>query len=321
MKKILPITILFVLYTSLCQGQYAFSTFSQDYAPLVDPTPVDLMGDDLWDDPEFVVDLGFEFLLNEAPVTSLIQLDLGAGLGNIGNDAGNLIGYFSDIINGANTNGAEPSTISFETVGAPGELIFKLQYENAAFFSEVEFENSAENRTNFQIWLHQIDNAIELHFGNSVITNPGLAYDFTQGPQIGIFIGLPLDDSMPEYAFGLNGPPNDPTFDPVDFDSFDFGLSGTPESGRVYRFSPTDLVSTQNLNDSHFSVFPTITQNVLNVRGVQGNPNYRIFDITGKEVVANRLNESAVIPVRDLQNGIYILSVEGKANSVRFIKK
>jgi len=321
MKRILLIALFSGLVSVVCQGQYAFSTFTQAYTPLSNATPVDLQGDDLWDDPEFTVELGFDFQLNGTSNSSLLQLDLGAGLGNIGNNEGNIFGYFSDLINGAAIEGAATSTITYETSGTPGDRIFKLQYANAAFYSEVEGEGSADNLTNFQIWLYETDNAVEIHFGSSTISDPELVYEGFPGPQIGFFLGIPFDSFIPDYAYGLNGSPSNPTFGPIDIESFDFSLTGTPESGRVYRFVPSGTVSTENATDNPFSVFPTIATDVVNVKGVDGNPVYRIFDLTGKEVASGRLDQNARIRVNSLIDGLYLISIDGMNKSAKFFKK
>jgi len=204
-----------------------------------------------------------------------------------------------------------------------GDQICKIQFANAAFYSEVSGLNSAENRTNFQMWFYESDFSLEMRFGASNITNAPLVYEGIDGPGIGVFTGITDDGENAEYGAILTGNPANPLLETVDIedDIFAIGLNATPASGQVYRFTPT-IVSTDDIeNRIQFSVFPNPTVNHLRIDGnISENTTYRISDVTGKIVMSGSYNSRSTIDVSALGSGIYILALDGYAVSKRFVK-
>jgi hypothetical protein len=187
---------------------------------------------------------------------------------------------------------------SYEQSGTAGDRILKLQFKDLMFdhdFTEADYMN-------FQVWLFERDNAIEVHFGPSDVQNPDWSYYFEQGgPAIGM------------QGAWLRGDPATATAD-----TGIARLSGTPANGTVYRFS----LSTTGIAPSHtaaaLSIYPVPAGDVLHVRGQEAGAAYEILDAAGKRVAAAKLRDAG-IPLNTLPPGQYrlrMLSLAGIAVAV-----
>jgi hypothetical protein len=108
----------------------------------------------------------------------------------------------------------DTSKISFKLEGISPNRIAKIQFKNAGFVGD----ETHTDKVNFQIWLHEDGKRIEIAFG-PVQTIPMRSMNGAYGP----FIGLGS-----QY---VRGNPNAPLLG-----SLDYGLSGIPQNGFVYRF-------------------------------------------------------------------------------------
>lgn len=322
MKKNLLFIFAFLVGTCAF-SQYEVTAFTSDYQPLESgETPIGVF--DGWDDPEFAVPLGFDFTMGTTTFNTLVQVGFGSFLlGGSPND-GAVFGYLSDIIDGGQVSEGVPSEITYVTTGSPGSQICKIQFANVAFFTEVADFNTAENRTNFQIWYYEEDLTLEMRFGESNITMAPLVYEGANGPIIGIFTGVADDAETAEYGAALSGNPETPELELIDVeqgDIFSTALNATPADGQVYRFAPT-IVSTDDLeSEIQFSVFPNPTVDRVQIGGeLPQNTPYRISDVTGKIVKSELYHSASTIDVMDLSPGIYLISLDGITTTQKFVK-
>ncbi len=322
MKKNLLFIFAF-LAGSCAFSQYALTAFSEDYQPFANGTNPNGVFEG-WDDPEFAIPLGFDFTMANTTFNTVMQVGFGGFIigGNFNNGAG--FGYLSDIIDGGQVPEGVPSEITYTTTGSMGNQICKIQFTNAAFYTEVADLNTAENRTNFQIWFYEDDFSIEIRFGESNITMAPLVYEGASGPVIGIFTGISNDGETAEYAAGLSGNPETPELELLDVeqgDIFSAALDATPASGQVYRFAPT-VVSTKDLEKQvQFSVFPNPTVDRVQIGGeLSENTPYRISDITGKIAMSGIYNSANTIDVSALSPGVYVIGLDGYSSVAKFVK-
>lgn len=322
MKKNL-LLICAILAGTCAFSQYTLTAFSENYQPFANGTTPNGVFEG-WDDPEFAIPLGFDFTMANTTFNTAMQVGLGSFIfgGNFSNGAG--FGYLSDIIDGGQVPEGISSEITYTTTGSMGSQICKIQFANAAFYTEVADFNTAENRTNFQIWFYEEDFSIEIRFGESNITMAPLVYEGASGPIIGIFTGISNDGETAEYAAALTGNPETPELELIDVeqgDIFSTALDGTPADGQVYRFAPT-TVSTDDLEKQvEFSVFPNPTVDRVQIGGdLPQNTPYRISDVTGKIVKSGLYQQASTIDVMDLSPGIYLISVDGIATTQKFVK-
>jgi len=321
MKKNLLFAIA-LISVSYCSAQYTLSTFTSEYMPIengIVPSGVS----EGWDDPLFETPFGFDLTMGSITVNTVQQDGLGAYLLAGTFDDGALFGYLGDIIDGAEIEGQAPSEITYSVSGSEGNRICKIQYSNAAFYAEVIDNGSAANRTNFQIWFYESDFSLEIRFGVSNISNAILAYEGLSGPTIGLFTGITDDGENVNYAVVLSGDPSSPTLQEVtaEDDPFFEGLNGTPENGRVYRFTPQQL-SSENVEEDEYSVFPSPATDFIQIDGkFKSGESFRITDISGRVVSQGVFTENTPIDVSGLTGGIYLISFVNSRAVGKFLKK
>jgi len=114
---------------------------------------------------------------------------------------------------------------------------------------------------NFQLWLFEGTNDIEIRFGPSMLPDAATIHDYGS-PVIGIMEGYSVNADSFEDFWHLSGSVASPTMVASDASilySYSVpGLDSDPEDGRVYRFTtvPTSIKApTQSLE---LNVFPTV---------------------------------------------------------------
>lgn len=308
--------LLSMLFTLTISAQYTVSTFTEEYTNLTDDQNLGIESD--WDDPFFTLPFGFDFQIGTSTINSMNQDGLGAAFFSGTFDNGNALGYIEDLRDGVSVGDA--SFITYKVEGNAGDRICKIQYANCAFYEEVEIEGTANNRVNFQIWFYESDFAVEFRFGASIISDPGLAYYNLQGPNIGIFQDITDDGEAVGTATYLSGNPESPTVETnTDVIQIEFnGLNGTPEDGRVYRFTPSSL-SADNQKKELFSIYPTLANEEIWVKGTSNiRGTYSIANLAGQIVETGVLNSDR-IDVSSLRSGFYLISIG--ETSQKFIKQ
>ncbi|MDO5655921.1 MAG: hypothetical protein Q4G27_07255 [Flavobacteriaceae bacterium] len=78
------------------------------------------------------------------------------------------------------------SPISYVLEGEIGTRIFKMQYSNIGFREDIEANNISTDFANFQLWLYESTNIIEVHFGESLITDNSLDFQGNPGPFVAL---------------------------------------------------------------------------------------------------------------------------------------
>lgn len=332
MKKSLFLIALMASITSFAQTHYALSTYHAAYTELINPAIINSYVDDVetWDDPLYTLSFGFDFEIGAEIYTSITQFGEGAymAFGDPINleDTVHIFGLQEDLIDGAYLEGLASSQISFKTVGTAGNRIAKIQYQNAAFYNEVtSTEPAADNRMSFQLWFYENGGIMEIHYGNSNLPSPELAFSGNQGPIMVVGLNVSLQTVGVEYGASIIGDPTNPTlfeFTTIPEGEYQMGLDGMPESGRVYRLAPAYPVGIFEAKAEKFSVYPTITESNLWIKGeTNANTEYRIMDITGKEILIGKIQNQNPINVSNLNPGVYLFSINGMGNAAKFIKQ
>jgi len=282
-------------------------------------TYVDLTGaisvnnNQLWDDPEYVIPIGFDFDLYDITIDSLY---FGVGLGGFVSsifdenyEAQYFISAFeTDLVDRGDITGISQSPISYKVEGSPGTRVVKVEWKNAGFYEEGDLLGTLNDYINFQLWLFEGSNDIEMHFGPNMITDPTINYY----GETGAYIGL-LDYDLTK-AYLLSGDPGNPIL----VDTLDC-LNGTPSNGTVYKFSkntvgievPNSIVPTTN-------VYPNPTNGIFTVKHISGKTSpYQIIDFTGKVIQQGILTErAATIDLSNNASGVYLLNVEGQTTKL-----
>ena len=232
---------------------FYLETLDQPYVPLSDGTALSSENwdyDEGWDDPEFLVPIGFEFDFAGNVISDMVQVEEGTTF------AASQDGYYYNYYAAAmfyllgeidladlGLTGTDPvnnSTIQWQTSGEPGQQVFTLDYANAGLFEEVFSEGvDTFSFLNFQFRLFESTGVMEIHFGPSSLTENGLA--LLQEEELSGWHGL-----APSYESIYNGGGfiftninTELMYDNLDF-AYNGGIpfEGLPVEGRLFRYTP-----------------------------------------------------------------------------------
>lgn len=307
---------------ALLQGQRSFSydleTLNAGYQELQAPF-VSLNEGEIWDDPNYVIDIPFDFEFSGKKLVRLVT----AGLG------GALVGYYEDpldpevvylspfdvdLMDRGNLGTVSLSPIRMKQDVIGGNQVLIVEWQNAGFYNEWDELGTMDMFVNFQARFFEGTNVIEFHFGTSDITNPALIYEGESGAYIG-FANFNLESGDVSDFHLLEGPAANPTLT-----SEDATITGTPPSGTIYRFTPTDPSSIQENNALGLTLWPNPATDLLLLH-TEGRmvEQATIFSVAGQPLwTAQHLAGDPLIPVAHLAPGTYFLQVRTERGSETF---
>ncbi len=267
-KIIFTFALLFTLTNINAQTfPYLLVTETDTYANLQEATVLSSVGDS-WDDPEYVVPIGFNFEFYGEEFSSLTF----GGLGGMVffqdqytvDSLDLLFASLDDLIDIETIDPSLQSTISHTTEGTAGSQIFKLEWDDCGFFNEAFDFGTIENRVTFQMWLYEGTNDIEFRFGPSTIVNPNLIFDFGSATPA-IIENFTTDASLNQdldifwYLTGASTDPSIASADSTVIDTYNLtALDSHPADGQVYRLlNPSTSTSTLR-QELAVKVYPTV---------------------------------------------------------------
>ncbi len=315
MQRIILLALLFYTYIGSAQTQYDFSTFTSTYTPLTGANS--LSNGQKWDDPEIFVPIDFPFQFFDSSVHYLYSSGIGAvsTFDTMHVPEYQILNVLSaDIVDRGffDTSVAAQSPISYTTDGITGDRILKIQYENTGFFADLLQDSISTDYLNFQIWLYEKDFAIEIHFGPSSVSNPAISYEGKSGLDIALFEKFNrFHFSSLAHGYALTGDPSSPTV-VTPSTLFANHLNGTPQDGRVYRFSVKN-VAVQHIPHSTLSkaLAPNPAHDKLNILDLKIKSSIEtihIYDNLGKLIKYLDYAQNE-IDISDLQPGQYIIQM------------
>lgn len=335
-KRILTSVALLSSLSSIAQElPYTFTVENGPYTELANPTS--LNDGMIWDDPQYIVPIGFDFeymgsIYNTLSFGGVTSYGGELVFGNI-NDLtvwDNIMPYAMDLMDGGfdTPEMISQSDISYEVIGAPGARIFKLQWKNAAFYND---EAPYTMRMNFQMWLYEYSNNIEFWYGARENLDTFVIQDLN-----GILVGMGQQVDLTnqtnptaENFWVLTGDPLNPgvanTPSVVDIESTTL-LLNTPPAGYVYAFR-TGIASIDEVvnNELVAELYPTQVYTSFNVKTAEHQKvQLTIMDATGK-IVDSQLIDGGfqVINAEALASGAYFVKMSSDAGTTvkRFVKK
>jgi hypothetical protein len=294
-------TVTIVLLTLICitlnAQNYTFSNLTGSYSNLTGTTSIS--NGEIWDDPEYSLQLPFNINVNGTSGNLFTIYDGTMLLANNTSAQGFFI-FFADLEDRGSNGSTSLSPISYKIDGAVGSRIVKIEFKNCGAYSDF----SKTMFVNFQVWLYESSNIIEYHYGPSSITNPSLFYDEQTGPVVG-FTGVDEENEFTD-SYLLTGAANSPTLSTTNNFSF---LNGTPSANRIFRFTPTNL-STTEVSKSQVSLYPNPFKDVISVQGIDQTFGYEIYDLQGKLIQNNNLHSCSIpINTASFASGIYFMKI------------
>lgn len=318
--KPLLLPMLMLATTASAQLPYDLTVLEQPYQPLTEATALELDLFDVnngkfvgWDDPNFTVQLGFDFSFSGYTIDAMDQVDLGALMaGTYIDDKTGLPLLQAFIPTGYDLTdrgiiGLDPSIIRWNTSGDPGDRVFTIEWANAGFYEEIA-DTTSTSYVNIQVRLFEADGVIEFHYG------PSLIDDSTElDPTIAALILAydPLTYNALLYA--LDGDPADPMIVPyTNVDDFYYGayLLSHPADGTVYRWGPTEttLDVAQELR-TPVQAWPNPTAGGVQV-DFDGEHGWTLTDVVGRELQAGVNQDRVRLDLGDLKAGAYLLRLD-----------
>ncbi len=317
-KNILYLSIVLLLHSFTLSAQYTLSTFNDPFVPFTNGTS--LSNGLTWDDPEYILPIGFDFTFLGLTSNTIYFTELGGGL-TIVDDIQNptLATTFGIIDNdlmdrGVDTNYADfedqpngQSDISYILTGSVGNRILKIQWANAGFYSDIVYDNVSRDYFNGQLWIYEADSSIEMRYGPSSVSQPLLSYDSVIGPSV---VFGKIDNSNP-VLYGLTGSTSAPTIDTLNFNNSQvIYLNNTIPDGTVYRLGPSNPSSSREVVDlGKARIFPNPCTKNLNISGIEINEIKKIEIHNSLGQFVKNYSANVELDIEDLEKGIYTLSI------------
>lgn len=323
MKQILlPLFVICLATMALSAQSFSVSTSNAAYSELVDP--VSLNNGMTWDDPEYLVPIGFDFTFMGNTISNFYFGGLGGTL--FGDPSVSpipaLFAYGADIVDrGAGENietdiPGSQSAISYKLEGAPGSRIFKLQWQNVGFYSDVSL--NGDNNTdyvNFQFWVFEETNNFAIHHGPRSITNPELSFDQTPGTYMVFCPEFDFSlETIPANSIVVSGDPQDPTveqFDAAFQITETLTIDGIIPEGTLYSFNQNSSVSIEEGTvDASLQLTPNPASSYFTLEST--NPALldqpvHIYTAIGQLVKTVNFNQQ--VDVSDLDRGLYFIEI------------
>jgi len=338
MKKIL--ILLALLIPSLTFAQYKYykdSSYTQGFNFLSGGTSVN--SNTFWDDPEFAIPIGFTFhLFNDTINTVHISAEVGLG-GFLTTEtvtpsttySSGIIAFGSDIQDRDTSENSSFSPISYTLSGTAPSRIFKLEWKNAGFYNAIDNGIYADS-VNFQLWLYEGSDAVEMRFGNGNYVSPLIdLYDGGPGPLVGLFDSLNINTADARMFYFMKNSVTSPTLDSttnVFSSGLPPGMNGNPVAGSVYRFIPK-----KGSISTGYTAFNTLVSNEMSYSternelriDIYNNETfqYSIFDMQGHPVSTGSVSKGRkLINTGSLASGMYIvkLSSAKENNTCKFVR-
>lgn len=317
--NILPLSIFIALAAPLASNAqefpYTLTSLTEAYQNLDNPTS--LIAEEVWDDPEFVVPIGFDFTFFGNAITELQMTSSGSELNSpyVGGTFNLMIPYLADVMNASETEVV--SEINYQVDGEEGSRIVKVEWKNVGFYDEFAANGTFNNITNFQLWIYETDNSFDFRFGPNTIKEGMLIHEFGSPTCI---LGYDLGVSGTTWGgiWSIGGEPSDPSvvvFDPLSGAITQEGLLNfEPPSGTVFHFGPATVTSTVEITDEEdtnsLQVYPNPASDEVRIFGAPSEK-FEIYDMVGKMIWNGRLtNDVTALDVSQWQDGIYIIRTE-----------
>jgi len=314
MKTLLRTVTLLALFFLINQASaqtYFFSVESAEYEPIQGGQA---LVDDVWDDPDLFVPIGFSFeffnrTIQELTLRSNFNI-ITLSENSISNTYSLLLLFGADLVDRGFGDSIHLSPITRKLEGNVGSRIMTVEWENAGFFGEFSSNGTTDDFVNFQMKLYEASGDIVYHFGPNSVTMPALAYSGQTGPTIGIAEDYDGDfDIVNGEIILLSEDPSDPD---VNTEYMNYFLNATILENTVYRFS-REPVGTNDpkvvRGENYF--YPNPTSGSLSLQpGLQGNITFPLSVFAHDGRLVKRLEAATSYDLNDLTSGLYEIRFE-----------
>lgn len=309
LSALFALTLAFGLFA---QSQpYDFVVSHETYLPLQNATEMDPQA--VWDDEYASFPVGFDFSIDDETHDQFFVLGyLGALVTdvdfNFGMDA--IFGYGAYSL--ANIDG---TLIRYKTEGTTPNRICKIEWYKAGF-------SDADGNVNFQIWLYETSNRIDIRIGTSEVPTPELSFFNGNSPLMGLMIDYNEDVDYTigysHWIVGNGGAPVDTIlYDYTDSDQPPFGCSGPPAQNLVLSFYPGGTIGTHSslLPVEKLGIYPNPAHDIVFFsQPLEEECSAQVYDQRGSLVWSAQLPAGATyLPLADeWPAGRYVIRMTGR---------
>ncbi|MDX5346237.1 MAG: T9SS type A sorting domain-containing protein, partial [Hymenobacteraceae bacterium] len=172
-------------------------------------------------------------------------------------------------------------------------------------------DTTGNDFVNFQAWLYEATNNIEMYYGPSSIQSIADIFSPATGPDVGIITNLNLV-TQTFSGILLQGNPASPTAVTLNNASNIVTLTGVPADGKMYRFSTGATGIAERNELSALGFYPNPVADALQITGMdvlQGKPlQVNILDLSGRKVFSSTLSETqSALDLSKLPRGFYMI--------------
>lgn len=313
MKKFLCTMLLSMVVTVFAFGQtYTLQTQTGTYTDLTGVTS--LNQGQTWDDPDYVVPVGFNFPFWGRTYSTIYVSDSYIAL-NVDYDT-IISPFFGDLIDRGYSTGTSVSTIGYKNETVGGVQVLKIEWKNFGFYNEYDSLGTFDWFGNMQLWLYA-NGKWEVHIGPNSIPVPGTAFSWDPGPAIG-YGHLAVN-------YWLTGSPANPTLSlnttvPLTIPT----LSGVPANGTKYIFTPTGIGLDEHSAQFAVAAYPNPVVGQLSME-LPASGRIELFDLAGQRVriVSGLSAGTHMLNLSAMAKGTYMLvfTSDGGARSTQRIVK
>jgi hypothetical protein len=329
MKQFITLSFSLLLIVIALNAQtYSLITTTETYTDL--SNPVSLNNGDVWEMPDYVIPIGFDFWYFNSTTDTLYFFETAPAMLSSSNEQGGfhkiIIPFGASLVDRGYETSHSLSPLSYELTGDIGNRIFKMEWKNVGFLFEFLVNNTLNDYANFQLWLYETTGNIEMHYGPSQFTHPELAFADETGPSVALISKYDYEqDTISSNSLWLQGNPSHPSM--IESDYF-YYLDGAISPNTVYQFNNLTVGSVNNTTEAPV-VYPNPVVDRLNLRMKNFNASpvtIIIWDMTGRSMYNASIspNEEGEIqiPVSDLNTGIYqLIFKQGQETyTSRFVK-
>lgn len=302
------------------QTEFEVFTRSELYEDL--ENPISLTNDQVWDDPDLVIPLGFDFELSTHVFNTLYidsEFSLGAEVTLNSNDS-NSSPIFApttlDYIDRGFSSNVSKSDISYKIENGSDGKILKIQWKNVGFFQD----ETGEDFINIQMWLYENLNKIEYHYGPVQINNVNEVYYFLGGTTVAVASSYDFfNDGFLDNAYFLTELPNDPTVETIlagQFSDEPYVINGTIPENTVYEFRNKTL-NISSFSDFDFDLYPNPATDIVYIKIDSSKFETKIYNLLGQLVLSSSNRKE--INISHLPSATYFVKVN--SNNKAFTKK
>lgn len=301
MKKLSAILLVTITSLSVNAQFYEFTMRTETYNEFEGST----LSPPTWDDQQGTLPMPFDFYLFGEFVNEITVFDEFYTF----SESGNHVAYFTALGADLKSRGSDLSPIAIDVAGETPNTIVKAQLKNGGFVGD----NTGKDYVNYQVWIYETTNVIEIHYGESSINNAAGSFNGETGPVVGI------QKADLTKALGLTGNPQSPTqYDETA--GADMYLNGVPSSGTVYTFTPRKYPLGVNLVSKaiSFNTYPNPFKNSLKVELKNTEKaDLIIVNSLGETVLRRQVFEGKTeVSTKDLTAGVYFVKIISESSII-----